>query len=136
MPQEGWPAVDPETGEPRLAMPLEGWSPVDPDTGELRPGAAVRQFPGGPMGERPAGAGFGGSRPNELVSRCHANPEFEALYEQALTSLTESLYASGLADQVLADWVQLLQSNATDLVDASTLNSEAATIAESIARRS
>jgi spore coat protein CotH len=105
----------------------EGFEPPDGfDPGQLPGGAEVpesfdpSQIPGGVGGAR---GGFG--RSNVLVQRFHDNPEFEALYQQALTDLRASLYGSGLADEILAARVETLQAHATDLVDSDTITSEA-----------
>ena len=64
-----------------------------------------------------------------LVQRFHDNPEFEELYQQALTDLRASLYDSGVADEILAARVETLNDHATDLVDSDTITSEADAIA-------
>jgi hypothetical protein len=40
------------------------------------------------------------------------------------------LYDSGAAADILAEWVTLLKTQASDLVDSATVDTEAATIAE------
>lgn len=75
------------------------------------------------------GAGFGG-RSNPLVEPFHDTPELEALYQEQLTELRASLYESGTADDVLAEWVAVLSEQATDLVDEATITEEADAIAE------
>ena len=70
---------------------------------------------------------FGG-RSNPLVERFLADEEFNVLYETRLAELTDELIASGNADAILADWVDLLQTRAGDLVSADTVESEAADI--------
>ena len=82
-----------------------------------------------PNGARPGQEAGGRGKSNILVERFHANPGFEALYDQKLATLTEDLLASGLAQVVLDDWVALLKDQAADLVDFSTIEAEAATIA-------
>lgn len=96
-------------------------------------------FPGGdlpegmepPTGGRPGGAGgqgggMGGS--NILATRFLANADFTALYDQAVTDLTASLYASGDADKIVSTWANVLTDQASDLVDAATIESEAASL--------
>jgi spore coat protein CotH len=78
-------------------------------------------------GQFPRGGGRGKS--NVLVERFHANPEFEELYQQKVTDLTGRLYESGVATDILAEWVTLLETQASDLVDSSTVRSEASKIA-------
>lgn len=80
----------------------------------------------GPGGFGPGGFGSGG---NVLVERFLANEEWNALYEQKLADLTEQLIDSGTAQQVLESWVDLLTSEATDLVSDSTVAQDADQIA-------
>lgn len=77
---------------------------------------------GGPGGGGPPG--FPG-RVNPLVEKFHADPEFEALYQQKRTELRASLFESGAAEEILDSWVGLLMAEATHLVDAATITSEA-----------
>ena len=102
----------------------DGFGPVGAPGGQTT-GAA----PGGMApGEGPAGGlGGGGVQPNVLVDRFLANPEYAALYDQALSDLDAALYQSGSASGVLATWVSVLA--ASDLVDANTIAVEAAAIA-------
>jgi spore coat protein CotH len=110
--------------------------------GNLPAGNPGREAPGGNAGGRvpagdPAGAGQGGNMPggggpksrvNILVQRFHANGEFQALYQKRLSELKEQLYASGVAGDVLATWVNVLETQASGLVDAGTVETEAAKI--------
>ena len=64
------------------------------------------------------------------MERFLANPEFEELYQQELVRLREALYESGAASDILAEWVTLLMTQASDLVERSTVEQEAAGIAE------
>ena len=64
------------------------------------------------------------------MERFKANPEWEQLYEERLVELTSTLYESGTAADILAEWVTLLKTQASDLVDSATVDTEAATIAE------
>lgn len=73
--------------------------------------------------------GFGpGGKSNKLVERFHANSELEALYEERLADLKTKLFESGVGAEVLARWVALLETQASDLVDAATIKTEAAKI--------
>jgi spore coat protein CotH len=89
-------------------------------------------------GNTPAGAAAQGDaavkqrghgKANILVTRFHANAEFQALYVERLAELKESLYGSGDAAGVLDRWVALLEEQASDLVDPATVQQEAAKIA-------
>ena len=117
-----FPQGPPGGGDPPADLSLpEGFDPEEPPEG-FDPG----QLPGG-VGGGPGG-GFG--RSNALVQRFHDNPEFEELYQQALTDLRASLYDSGTADEILAARVATLNDHATDLVDGDTITSEAEAIAD------
>jgi spore coat protein CotH len=109
------------------------------DTAGVAPrGAAPGQAPGGaaPGGLTQAQDAVGGPaggrvQPNVLVDRFLANPEFAALYDQALADLDAALYESGEASEVLATWVAVLSTS--DLVDADTIAVEAAAISRYVA---
>ena len=91
--------------------------------------ADVGEFPGGtlPEGAGPPTGGFGG-RSNPLVQRFLANEEFNALYETRLAELTGQLVTSGHAESVLTTWVELLKTQASDLVGTDVIESDAAAI--------
>lgn len=105
----------PEGFEPPEGMEL----PEDFDPGELPEGF---ERGGDGDGARP---GFGS---NILVERFKADEELNALYEQALADLEEQLFTSGTAQEVLDEWVAVLSDQAGDLIDAETLDAEAADI--------
>ena len=89
---------------------------------------------GNPGGGAPAAAGGDTQargprgKTNRLVQRFHANAEFEALYQEKLADLQATLYESGAASDILDTWVQVLKTQASDLVDTATIDSEAAKI--------
>ena len=97
--------------------------------------------PGGSrgFGERPEGmsggmrGGPGGS--NVLVERFTAVEEWADLVEQARADLTESLYASGFADESIDRWADLLTTQASDLVDADTVAEEADAVRDVVASK-
>lgn len=82
--------------------------------------------PGG-AGQQPRAGGPGG-RSNILVQRFQANATFAALVTQAKTELKAQLYTSGKAAEVLNRWTGVLTAHAGDLVDAATVQREAANI--------
>jgi spore coat protein CotH len=110
------------------------------------PGGGAQPPPGGglrtpPAGQAPAGgqvppagqqprAGGPGGRTNILVQRFQANPTFAALYNQAKTDLKAQLFTSGKAAEVLDRWSGVLTTHAGDMVDAATVQREAANIAK------
>lgn len=93
-----------------------------PPGGQLPPGG---QPPAGGQQARPGGPG---GRTNILVQRFQANTAFAAMYNQAKTDLKAELYASGKAADVLARWSGVLTAHAGDLVDAATVEREAANV--------
>ncbi|MET0908860.1 MAG: CotH kinase family protein, partial [Ilumatobacteraceae bacterium] len=109
-------------GLPDGVEPPAGGFPGGLPGGTLPDGAELPDF-----GDLPGGGGFGG-RSNPLVERFLADEGFNARYETRLAELTDELVASGAAESVLAEWVDLLQTQAGDLVSRETIESEAATI--------
>ncbi|MCF4123388.1 CotH kinase family protein [Antribacter sp. KLBMP9083] len=105
------------------AQPPDG---MEPPQGMERPEGGA-DMPAGADGGGFGGAG-GGS--NILVERFTTNAELNELYEQATTELQASLFESGAAQEVLDSWATLLTDEAGDLVDAATVEEEAAAIAE------
>ncbi len=74
------------------------------------------------------GGGKMGGKSNPLVTRFLADEDFKAQYESAKTELSDKLYASGTAEEILKKWTDLLTSEASDLVDSTTVTSEADSI--------
>ena len=87
----------------------------------------------GVRGRAPERGGPGGAgEPNVLVERFTAVQEWADLVEQAKADLTEELYDSGYADDVLDQWITVLTEQAGDLVDAATVEEEADAIRTAI----
>lgn len=82
-------------------------------------------------GDRSPGGGMGGD--NVLVERFTAVEEWADLVEEEKAALTEDLYDSGYAEEVLDRWVGVLAEQAGDLVDADTVQDEADAIRTAIA---
>ncbi len=107
--------------------PGGGQPPVD---GQVPPGA-----PGGGRGGLPGGGpgGFPGGGPggkaNILVTRFKAHAAFNQQYLAAVTDLKAELYASGKAAQIVTRWTDVY-AQATDLVDAATVATEAAAVSK------
>ena len=95
-----------------------------------RPGGGER--PALPDGAAGPAAGIGGGGPgdqaNVLVDRFLADDGFAALYASKTVELTELLYNSGLADQVIDSWTDVLGAGASDLVSDEVIAAEAAAI--------
>lgn len=92
--------------------------------GAAAPGAAVQ-----PGAEQPgAGQLSPPSDGNILAERFRANTAFVALIDQATSDLTEALFTSGLADEIVNDWTSMLHTEATAFVDTSTVDANAAAI--------
>ncbi|HEX7132508.1 MAG TPA: CotH kinase family protein [Iamia sp.] len=104
--------------------PPEGFEP--PAGGEMPEG--FEPPAGGEMPEGgPPGGGFG--RANRLVERFHADEAFEAIYQYKLGDLRADLFETGDAQEILDRWVDVLTTQAGDLVDAATVEEEAESVA-------
>ena len=130
---------------PDGAEPPEGMAPpegmelpegVEPGTdfrgGEPPEGADLPEGMEPPTGGRPGGGegGMGGS--NILSTRFLADAGFKALYDQAVTDLTAALCASGVADDIISTWADVLTDQADDLVDSATVESEATALRSAV----
>ena len=108
-----------------------GGTPVGGSGGGQPPGAGLQPPAGGPveaqLPEAGLPAGGPGEQTNVLVDRFLANPEFSVLYDTALVELDASLYEGGIAAEVLATWVSVLETS--DLVTTGTIAEESAQIA-------
>ena len=143
---EGGPAIGGEAGVAGVEPPgdrsgngdIPEGAPFEdgPPAGDLPGGGPFEGGPpagdlpeGGPAGGGPGGGPGGGGAVlgNVLSERFLESDEFRALYEERLEELTETLYRSGIADAILEAWVETLSE--TDLVDSTTVASEAAEIA-------
>lgn len=113
--------------------------PVPPGLGNdadgANPGAGARPdaVPGGgarPGGAQPGGAQPGGAQPgggsNVLSTRFLSIDEFAQMYTDASDELTETLFTSGTADDIVATWVEVLTGQ--DIVDSATVQADAAAI--------
>lgn len=118
--------VEPGAGFPG-GEPPEGMEM--PDGMEMPEGMELPEDMERPTGGRQDG-GFGGAMggSNILSSRFLATAEFKALYDEAVTDLTATLYTSGVAENIVSTWANVLSDQASDLVDAATVESEAATL--------
>jgi spore coat protein CotH len=134
---EGFPGGDGERPEPPEGMPTEMPTDLPSDLPEGMPTDMPTEMPDGvrPDGGRGGpGGGMGGmGGDNVLVERFTAVEEWADLVEQAKTDLTEELFTSGYADEVLDQWVEVLTDHAGDLVDADVVQEEADAIRASIA---
>ena len=125
--EDGDATIRPEGGREGF----DGSLPEGMDYGALNQAGAPNQA--GARGQGRGANGFGGGKSNILVQRFKANPEWQQLYEERLTELSSALYESGRAAEILAAWVGLLKTEASDLVDADTVDQEAATISRHFA---
>lgn len=103
--------------------PPDGWTP--PDIAALPDGATLPDGAPTTGGER-----TGVSRGNVLAERFLADDGFAALVDAAKDRLATDLYDSGEAQDILDAWAGVLSEQASDLVPAETVESEAAAIAE------
>jgi len=83
----------------------------------------------GGAGGAARGAGGGMSGGNILSERFLENDDFAALVDTASAELTASLYDSGRAREILDAWTATLESQASDLIDVATLQSDADAVA-------
>ncbi len=108
----------------------QGEAPVQQGRDAAQQGQAPTQ---GAAGSRPAAPGatqgaVGSGGTNVLSSRFLETEAFHALYAEATTELTASLFTSGEADAIVAAWVDVLSSDAADLVASTTVDGDAAAI--------
>ena len=101
-----------------------------PDGAEMPEGGAPRERGDGGFGELGGMGGMGGS--NVLVERFLANADFAALYEAELERLQDELIDSGVAQDQLAAWTQLLVAQASTLVQEATVTEESMALAEQL----
>ncbi len=104
----------------------------DAAPGDTAPGG--RPAPPGQAGDdtlpdRPDAGGGRAMGGNVLSERFLADETFAALYAERLAELTAELYDSGAAAEVLAGWTAVLTAQASDLVPAETVETEASSIA-------
>lgn len=97
-------------------------TPVAPGDMPARPGGGDQTGPGG---------GFGGMN-NPLASRWDGNADFAAMQSDTQERLRGELFESGVADDILARWVAVLETHASDLVDQATIDSESQALQEQI----
>ena len=114
----GAPGVRPGAGGPAAG----GEPPDDMPSPETRGRAGDPVPPGGPAS--PAGGGFPDGS-NVLVERFLGKEEFAALYDNAVADLRDTLFDSGLAEDILTQWSTLM-TQAAALVDPDTVAREAA----------
>ena len=74
-------------------------------------------------GGAPAAGGGGRGGDNILVNRFLADDDFAALYDAAMASLTNDLFADGTADEIITVWTSVLESQT--IVDIATINADA-----------
>lgn len=104
-------------------LPTTGGTPVAEADGSAFPEGGQM-----PTGDSTRGGGFGGQS-NPLVTRFTANTDFSGLVTDATTTLQSELYAGGVAAEILARWVAVLEDGATAYVDSATITSESESIA-------
>ena len=114
---------DPAGPGASLAPPAQGGSFPPPPSG------AVFEGPGGPGGAPDAGNVVGHEPSNVLSERFLEIDEYKALVDERKSELSSQLLDSGVAAAVLAEWVDRLQAQASDLVDADTISAEARRVA-------
>lgn len=117
----------PSGAAPGGGMP-EGSAPAGaPDGKQMPPGA---QTDGQAGSQDPAGGGQRGGqgKANPLVDRYNSLAGGTAAVKEETETLRESLFASGVAQRLLDEWVAILNSGASELVDETDLETEKANI--------
>jgi spore coat protein CotH len=117
MPGGEWRPGD-GAGPPVMSLPADVAVPMNTFPRGEGPGSGGPGSGGGPGGM--------GGRSNVLVERF--TEHFGDLVTAASTELQDDLFTSGVAAEMLAEWVAVLADGAIDLVDAATLESEAAAV--------
>ncbi len=108
-------------------MPSEDMPLPDGTAQPTPPDRSGGGFAGGVVPGGVGGAGTRG-RSNILVERFKDNPDFAKLHEDRLVQLRDELYGSVIANDILEEWVEFLQAQASDVVERSTVEEEAARI--------
>ncbi|MCB1026953.1 MAG: CotH kinase family protein, partial [Microthrixaceae bacterium] len=98
--------------------------------GERPAGAPAGAAGGADAADAPGGGAGGRSNGNILSQRFLADDDFSRMYDEATAELTEVLFTDGTAEQILANWVTTLQSDAGDLIDEATVEADASAIRE------
>ncbi len=128
-PTDGEPPTPPAGG----SVPAGGFPTGGLPAGETPPGDFVPgDFPAGdfPTGDFPAGGPGGGMMggPNILVERFLAVDAWQELYDTRLAELQKSLFDSGVAQNLLSTWEDIVST--TGLVDETTIADEATRISD------
>ncbi|MBG6084952.1 CotH kinase family protein [Zhihengliuella flava] len=129
MPEGFEPLADGEMPE-GFEPPAEGEMPE----GFEPPAEGERPAPGDGTGTTPdaGGAGGPGGGSNPLVERFLADEGFAELYSEAQERLQSELIDSGAAEDIVNSWSTLLQDEASDLVEAATVTTEADSILDQL----
>ncbi len=117
----------------RGERPAPGAIPGDAAPGAIPGDAAPGAIRGDAAQAGPGGAAGPGGQSNVLVDRFLADATFSQMYAEQTAELTELMYSSGALDDALSTWVNVLSNDASDLVDAATIEAEAAAISSSAA---
>ncbi len=117
-------------GFPGGQMPNGGQFPLGLTNTEGTPIAGPGGAPTFPGAGNGGGAGFGGGNP--LVQRWNEVDAFTTLQTDTRAQLVTTLFASDTATGILARWTDLLETQATDLIDRSTIDSESQRLQEQI----
>ena len=110
------------------------------DTANVGGGGGGRGGAAGQNGARPEGGGRAapgegggaGEGDNVLANRFLANDAFAEMYSDATIELSGSLFESGLAAEVVSAWTDVLDIQASGIVDTATIEADAAAILAAI----
>lgn len=119
----------PEGFDPENMPAMPGGNDTDGQTSGQEGQAPAQD--GNQQGGQGRPAGFGGMNgSNILKERFLEVEEFNAKYEQAQADLRETLYASGLAQEILDQWSNVLKEGASDLVTDEQISTDAQAISK------
>lgn len=126
---------DPGSGGPgELPPPPDGADVHIQESGEASAGERVWPAGGTPSADFGLDSNGAGDppapTPNILVERWNAADEFTGMVETASERLRSDLIESGVAADTLDRWVGVLESQASDMLDANTIATESDAIAE------
>jgi spore coat protein CotH len=119
---QGGDVIGPGPGGSFQPLPGPSFRPLDP-------GASFAPPPGGAFEGPRGGAVVGPPNANVLSRRFLEIDAYKTSLEERTSELKAQLLDSAVATELLADWAELLRTQASDLVDAQTIETEAQRIA-------
>ena len=121
---QGGNVIGPRPGPGGSFQPVPG-----PSAQPLDPGASFAPPPSGAFEGPRGGVVMGPPEANVLSRRFLEIDDYEKLLQERKSELKAQLFDSGVGEQILAEWADLLRTQASDLVDVKTIDTEAQRIA-------